>query len=166
MLVTAYELILKNLIDPLEDHLIEHRAKELEENFGTLQRTSLMYDFFKKLQNFCTEIAAKNPAIVFNSQDFTSFSENVLSLILTRDYLNIEESEIWEKIVEWGVAKLDNNNIRMIEALYWRDQNFNAFKESIERFLHSIRFFTISSVDFYHKVKPFKDKINTRPNTR
>ncbi|KAG9302999.1 hypothetical protein G9A89_006216 [Geosiphon pyriformis] len=153
-LVTADELILENLIDYLEDYLIEHRAKELEENFATLQKTSFMHDSFKKLQNFCIEIAVTNPTIVFNSQDFTSLSEKALSSILTRDDLDIEESEIWEKIVEWGVAKLDND-IRMKKVLCWTDENFNAFKESIERLLPSIRFFNISSVDFYHKVKPF-----------
>ncbi|KAG9295544.1 hypothetical protein G9A89_004611 [Geosiphon pyriformis] len=154
LLVIADELILENIIDHLEDYLIEHHAKELEENFATLQRTSFMHDSFKKLQNFCAEIAANNPAIVFNSQDFTSLSENVLSSILTRDDLNIEESEIWQKIVEWGVAKLDNN-IQLEKVLNWTDENFNAFKESIERLLPLIRFFNISSVDFYHKVKPF-----------
>ncbi|KAG9304778.1 hypothetical protein G9A89_016808 [Geosiphon pyriformis] len=65
-----------------------------------------------------------------------------------------KESEIWEKIVEWGVAKLDNN-IQMKNVLYWTDENFNAFKESIGRLLPLIRFFNIYSVDFYHKVKPF-----------
>ncbi|KAG9301909.1 hypothetical protein G9A89_004589 [Geosiphon pyriformis] len=154
LLVTADELILENLIEHLEAYLIEHHVKELEENFAILQKTSFMHDSFKKLQNFCTEIAANNPAIVFNSQDFTSLNENALSSILTRDDLNIEESEIWEKIVEWGVAKLDNN-IQTKNALYWTDENFNAFKESIERLLPLIRFFNISSVNFYHKVKPF-----------
>ncbi|KAG9302967.1 hypothetical protein G9A89_022384 [Geosiphon pyriformis] len=154
LLVTANELILENLIDLLEDYLIQHYAKELEKNFITLQNILFMHDSFKKLQEFCTEIAANNPAIVFNSQDFTSLSENVLSSILTRNDLNINESEIWEKIVEWGVAKLDNN-IQMKNVLYWTDENFNAFKESIERLLPLIRFFNISSVDFYHKVKPF-----------
>ncbi|KAG9285138.1 hypothetical protein G9A89_008485 [Geosiphon pyriformis] len=102
-------------------------------------------------------LAARSPyfcSIVFNSEDFTSLTENALSLILTRDDLNIEESEIWEKIVEWGVAKLDNN-IQTKNVLYWTDENFHAFKESIERLLPLIRFFNISSVDFYHKVKPF-----------
>ncbi|KAG9292660.1 hypothetical protein G9A89_003411 [Geosiphon pyriformis] len=49
VLVTADELILENIIDHLEDYLIENRAKELEENFATLQKTSFMYDSFKKL---------------------------------------------------------------------------------------------------------------------
>ncbi|KAG9305269.1 hypothetical protein G9A89_003353 [Geosiphon pyriformis] len=154
LLVIADELILVKFIDHLEDYLIEHHAKELEENFATLQRTSFKHDSFKNLQNFCAEIAANNPAIVFNSQDFTSLSENVLSSVLTRDDLNIEESEIWQKIIEWGVAKLENN-IQTKNVLYWTDENFNAFKESIERLLPLIRFFNISSVDFYHKVKPF-----------
>ncbi|KAG9299150.1 hypothetical protein G9A89_002521 [Geosiphon pyriformis] len=154
LLVTADELILENIIDHLEDYLIENRAKELEENFATLQKTSFMHDSFKKLQKFCTEIAAENPTIVFNSQDFTSLSENALFSILTQDEINIEKSEIWEKIVEWGVAKFDSD-IHTKNVLYWTDENFNAFKESIERLLPLIRFFNISSVDFYHKVKPF-----------
>ncbi|KAG9295293.1 hypothetical protein G9A89_021224, partial [Geosiphon pyriformis] len=144
LLVTADELILENLIDPLEDYLIKHHAKELEKNFATLQKTSFMHDSFKKLQKFCTEIAANNPAIVFNSQDFTSLSENALSSILKRDDLNIEESEIWEKIVEWGAAKLDNN-IQMKNVFNWTDEKFNTIKESIERLLPLIRFFNISS---------------------
>ncbi|KAG9293260.1 hypothetical protein G9A89_010631 [Geosiphon pyriformis] len=153
LLVTADELILENLIDHLEDYLIEYNAEELEENIDTLQNTSFMHDSFKKLQNLCTEITAKHQAIVVN-QDLTSLSERALSSILTRDYLNIEESKIWEKIVEWGVAKLDPN-IQLKKVLYWTDENFNTFKESIERLLPLIRFFNISSVDFYHKVKPF-----------
>ncbi|KAG9295532.1 hypothetical protein G9A89_016630, partial [Geosiphon pyriformis] len=87
-----------------------------------------MHDSFKKLQKFCTDIAANNPAIVFNSQDFTSLSENALVSILTQDKINIKESEIWEKIVKWGVAKLDSN-IQTKNVLYWTDENFNAFKE-------------------------------------
>ncbi|KAG9294776.1 hypothetical protein G9A89_004051 [Geosiphon pyriformis] len=106
LLIIADELILENFIEHLEDYLIEHRAKELEENFATLHKTSFIHDSFKKLQNFCTEIAANNPAIVFNSQDFTSLSENALSSILTRNHLNIEESEIWEKIVNWEICNL------------------------------------------------------------
>ncbi|KAG9301466.1 hypothetical protein G9A89_018138 [Geosiphon pyriformis] len=74
LLVTADELILEKIIDLLEDYLIEHHAKELEENFATLQKTSFMHDSFKKLQNFCTEIIVNNSAIVFNSQDFNSLN--------------------------------------------------------------------------------------------
>ncbi|KAG9288260.1 hypothetical protein G9A89_021291 [Geosiphon pyriformis] len=164
LLVIADELILENFIDPLEEYLIEHHAKELEENFATLQKTSFMHDSFKNLQNFCTEIAANNPAIVFNSQDFTSLNENSLSSILNRDDLNIEESEIWEKIVEWGVAKLDNN-VQMKNVFDWKDENFNAFKESIERLLLLIRFFNISSVDFYYKsvdAQPLRSNVNSK----
>ncbi|KAG9298593.1 hypothetical protein G9A89_006582 [Geosiphon pyriformis] len=149
LLATTDELILENIIDHLEDYLIKHRAKELEENFATLQKISFMHDSFKKLQKFCTEIAPKNPAIVFNLQDLTFLSENALFSILTRDDLNIEKSKIWEKILEWGVAKV-NKNIQK-KVLYWIDDNFNAFMESIERLLPLIRFFNISSVDFYHK---------------
>ncbi|KAG9293401.1 hypothetical protein G9A89_006686 [Geosiphon pyriformis] len=138
LLIAADELILENIIDPLEDYLIGHHLKELQENFVTWQKTSFMHDSFKNLQILCTVIMANNPAIAFNSQDFTS----------------LKESRIWEKIVEWGVAKLDDN-IQTKKVLDWTDENFNAFKESILRLLPLIRFFNISSVDYYYKVIPF-----------
>ncbi|KAG9300155.1 hypothetical protein G9A89_010565 [Geosiphon pyriformis] len=154
LLIVADELVLEQLIDHLEDYLIEYHAKELEENFITVHERSLMHHSFKKLQNFCTEIAVKNPAAVFNSKDFTSLNKNALSSILSLDHLNMEESEIWGKIVEWGLAKL-SNPIQLEQVLNWTDENFEAFKESIEELLPLIQFFNISSVDFYYKVKPF-----------
>ncbi|KAG9300219.1 hypothetical protein G9A89_002665 [Geosiphon pyriformis] len=154
LLIAADELLLENLINHLEDYLIEHYAKELKENFASLHETSFMHNSFKKLQEFCTQIAAKSPTIIFRSQDFTSLNKNFLSSILSRDDLMMEEIEIWKKIVGWAAAKLDNN-IKVEEIVNWTDENYDTFKESIEELLPLIRFFHISSVDFYHKVKPF-----------
>ncbi|KAG9290157.1 hypothetical protein G9A89_010463 [Geosiphon pyriformis] len=144
LLIAADELILKKLIDHLKDYLIEHYAKELEETFATFHETSFIHNSFKKLQKFCTEIAVNNPAAVFNSQDFISLNKNALCSILSQDDLNIEESKIWEKIIEWGVAKL-SNDIQLEKVLNWTDENFEAFKESIGELLPLIRFFNISS---------------------
>ncbi|KAG9290980.1 hypothetical protein G9A89_000135 [Geosiphon pyriformis] len=154
LLIAADELILKNLIDYLEEYLIENHTKELEENFASLHETSFTHDSFKKLQEFCSQIAATNPTLIFKSQDFTSLNKSFLSSILSRDDFKMDESEIWEKVVEWGVAKL-GNNIKPEEIVKWTDENFDIFKESIKELLPLIRFFHISSVDFYNKVKPF-----------
>ncbi|KAG9285286.1 hypothetical protein G9A89_001420 [Geosiphon pyriformis] len=154
LLIATDELILEKLINHLEDYLIEHHAKELEENFATFHETFFIHHSFKKLQKFCTEIAVNNPAAVFNSQDFTSLNKNAPCSILSRDDLNMDESEILEKIIEWGVAKL-SNGIQLEKVLNWTDENFEAFKESIGELLPLIRFFNISSVDYYYKVKPF-----------
>ncbi|KAG9300488.1 hypothetical protein G9A89_010114 [Geosiphon pyriformis] len=118
LLIATDELILEKLTDHLEDYLIEHHAKELEENFVTFHETSFIHHSFKKLQKFCTEIAVKNPSAVFNSQDFTSLNKYALCSILSRDDLNMEESKIWEKIIEWGVAKL-SNGIQLEKVLNW-----------------------------------------------
>ncbi|KAG9300185.1 hypothetical protein G9A89_002631 [Geosiphon pyriformis] len=146
--VAAEELILEKLINHLEDYLIEHHAKELKENFLTLRETSYKYPSFKKLQNFFTEIAVKNSAAIFNSRDFTSLDKSVLVSFLQGDLFDLREAEIWEKVVEWGVAKLANK-IDIKEISNWTDENFEVFKEIIEEFLPLIRFFHISSVDFY-----------------
>ncbi|KAG9306428.1 hypothetical protein G9A89_003538 [Geosiphon pyriformis] len=155
LIVAAEELILEKLINHLEDYLIEHHAKELKENFLTLRETSYKYPSFKKLQDFFTEIAVRNPAAIFNSQDFTSLDQCALVSFLQRDLFDLQEAEIWEKVVEWGAAKLANN-IDIKEISNWTDENFEAFNGIIEEFLPFIRFFHISSVDFYYKVKPFE----------
>src|SRR5438270_10623021 len=37
----------------------------------------------------------------------------------------------------------------------WKDDYFETLKNTLQEFLPLIRFYHISSVDFYHKVKPF-----------
>ncbi|KAG9306461.1 hypothetical protein G9A89_003571 [Geosiphon pyriformis] len=154
LLVAADELIMEDLISHLEDYLIKQHEEELKENFFTLRETSNRHESFKKLQDFFTNITARNPAAIFNSKEFTNLNKSALASILCRDDLNLEESQIWEKIIEWGVAK-SGSNIKAEEILNWTNENFEAFKESIEELLPLIRFFHISSTVFYHKVKPF-----------
>ncbi|KAG9306432.1 hypothetical protein G9A89_003542 [Geosiphon pyriformis] len=137
LLVAAEELILEDLISHLEDYLIKQHEEELKENFLTSHETSYKHPSFKKLQAFFTEIAAINPAVIFNSQDFTSLDQNVLTSILARDDLNMKESEIWEKIMEWGVDTL-GNNIQIEDVLNWTDENIDGFKESIGELLSLI----------------------------
>ncbi|KAG9300188.1 hypothetical protein G9A89_002634 [Geosiphon pyriformis] len=154
LLVAADELIMEDLISHLEDYLIEQYEEEMKENFFTLRETSNRHGSFKKLQNFFTDITARNPAAIFNSKEFTTLNKSALASVLCRDDLNLEESQIWEKIIEWGVAK-SGSNIKAEEILNWTNENFEAFKGSIEELLPLIRFFHISSAVFYHKVKPF-----------
>ncbi|KAG9306455.1 hypothetical protein G9A89_003565 [Geosiphon pyriformis] len=154
LLVAADVLIMEDLISHLEDYLIKQHEEELKENFFTLRETSNRHGSFKKLQDFFTDIPARNPAAIFNSKEFTTLNKIALASILCRDDLNLEESQIWEKIIEWGVAK-SGSNIKAEELLNWTNENFEAFKGSIEELLPLIRFFHISSAVFYHKVKPF-----------
>ncbi|RIB02137.1 hypothetical protein C2G38_2228663 [Gigaspora rosea] len=42
---------------------------------------------------------------IFDSDEFTSIQENALITLLNRDDLQIEESEIWDKVIQWGKAK-------------------------------------------------------------
>ncbi|KAG9305716.1 hypothetical protein G9A89_005114 [Geosiphon pyriformis] len=51
LLIAADELILEKLIDHLEDYLIEHYAKELEENFATFHEKSFIHHSFKSYKS-------------------------------------------------------------------------------------------------------------------
>ncbi|CAB5384138.1 unnamed protein product [Rhizophagus irregularis] len=50
----------------------------------------------------------KNARILFEAKDFNSVSENVLVSVLQRDDLGLQEVEIWNKVIQWGIANTSN----------------------------------------------------------
>src|SRR5579863_1019352 len=104
-LVTADELILEDLIDYLQAYLIENHSDDLKQNFASLHRIVFEHDSFTKLQDFCTTFAASNPEEIFKSNDFHSLKESLLLSILKRDDLNMPETEIFEHVIQWGIAQ-------------------------------------------------------------
>ncbi|KAG9306458.1 hypothetical protein G9A89_003568 [Geosiphon pyriformis] len=126
LLVAADELIMEDLISHLEDYLIKQHEEELKENFFTLRETSNRHESFK----------------------------NALASILCRDDLNLEEFQIWEKIIEWGVAK-SGSNIKAEEILNWTIEELLP----LIRFFHILSFTSLYSSGSHHKsvdAQPFR----------
>ncbi|RIB15077.1 hypothetical protein C2G38_2193278 [Gigaspora rosea] len=87
----------------------------------------------------------KHPNLVFDSDDFSSVRENALVILLKRDNLQIDESEIWDK-------------------------NFLDLKTTLGKYIPLIRYFQIPEEKIVAKVKPYQqilglnlwDDISTR----
>ena len=95
----------------------------------------------------------KSPEKVFKSQDFTSCPEKTLVSLLKRDDLQMKEIEIWEYVLKWGLEK---NPKLLPDPMTWSDDDFKLIENTLQHCLPLIRFFSISSEDFFQKVHSYK----------
>ncbi|RGB40696.1 hypothetical protein C1646_687269 [Rhizophagus diaphanus] len=100
---------------------------------------------------------AKFPEKIFKSLDFDSLSEKSLISLVKRDDLQMREIEIWECILKWGLKK---NTTLFSDPTAWSDDDFKMMKNTLRGILPFIRFYSLSSEDFFQKVRPYKKLLN------
>src|SRR5205823_6340335 len=89
-----FPIILKLVVFFQED-LIENKSEWIEQHFELTHRPSFQSNSLLGLQKFCTDIMAKSPEKVFKSIDFISLPEKFLVLLIKRDDLQMNETEVW-----------------------------------------------------------------------
>jgi hypothetical protein len=143
IMITSNEYRLNHLVKQAEDFFIKHRQLLRNDPVGILQLV-FNHKTLNKIQEFCLETICSEPGILFNSDDFINLPASILEVILRRNDLNLIEIEVWENLIQWSSAqeKTLSNEI---------DQ------ETFNKFTPLIRFYDISSSDYFTKVKPFKE---------
>ncbi|RIB05833.1 hypothetical protein C2G38_2047289 [Gigaspora rosea] len=144
---------LKELIKHIQLFLLENNASWLRLNFSDIYQISLMDDNLKNLQQFCAYIIAKQPSIIFDSEEFLTLTENILIFILKLDNLQMDEGKIWDYTINWGIAQ---NPYLPPNPDQWSDEHFLALKSSLQNCLPLIRYFQISGEDIFEKVRPYQ----------
>ncbi|EXX70396.1 uncharacterized protein OCT59_011334 [Rhizophagus irregularis] len=157
VLIGADELLLHELVDYLQKYLIENKTEWMEQHFEFIHRTSFQSNNFLELQEFCTDFMAKSPEKIFKSFDFTSLPEKSLISLIKRDDLQMKEIEIWEHVLKWGLAQ---NQTLIPDPDTWTDDDFKMMENTLQSCLPLIRFFSLSSKEFLHKVSPYKKLLN------
>ncbi|EXX56543.1 hypothetical protein RirG_215220 [Rhizophagus irregularis DAOM 197198w] len=153
ILSAADALHLKELADDLQEYLIEDKCEWMERHFELTHRTSFQSNSLSRLQKFCTDLMAKSPKKVFKSFDFTSLPEKSLVQLIRRDDLQMKEVEIWEYVLKWGLEK---NHTLLPDPKTWSDNDFQRMKNTLQHYLPSIRFFSLSSDELVQKIDPYK----------
>jgi hypothetical protein len=152
-LVAADELGLDKLIEHIQEYLVKNEEYLHKDPVGTLQ-IIYQHEPFASLKDYCLEIISEEPKILFSSQKFSSLEKPIITMVLQRDDLNMEEIDIWESILRWlfvhylKVGKDDST---------WSSKDLTSVKQTIEEYIPLIRFYDISKEDFYLKVYPYKD---------
>ncbi|RIB00304.1 hypothetical protein C2G38_2060755 [Gigaspora rosea] len=142
------------LVDHFQHILIDNSASWLRLNFSRVYQISFQNENFIGLQKFCNDIIAKHPRIIFDSNEFNNLQENALISLLKNDDLQMNESEIWDKVILWGKSKTPNLPPKFKE---WTDDNFKSLKTTLHNCLPHIRYFQISGEDVIKKIKPYRN---------
>ncbi|RIB11630.1 hypothetical protein C2G38_2042515 [Gigaspora rosea] len=152
LLITFSEFGLEELIKHTQLFLIENNDSWLRLNFSRVFQTSFK-DNLKDLQQFYLNIISKHPNIIFDSDGFLTLSENILIFILNLDNLQMDEVEIWDYVIKWGIAQ---NPTLPSDLDQWSNEEFLALKNSLQSCLPLIRYFQISGDDVCDKIRPYR----------
>src|SRR6266511_1673119 len=153
LLEACDELDISELIEDLQNYLIVEKKEWIEQNLVYIHKISSHHQLFNVLHNYCSEIINKNPEPFLKSNDFTTIEKSMLMVILKRDNLKLEEIDIWDYVIKWGIEQ--NEELKK-DISKWKKEDFIKLKNIIKDFIPFIRFNQITSNDFSHKILPFK----------
>ncbi|RHZ86547.1 hypothetical protein Glove_50g114 [Diversispora epigaea] len=153
LMLATNEFELDELTNKLETLLIDTKASWLKTYFSHVYHTIFNENNFKKLENYCNDIIAKHPSLIFENSDFISLPVSALVSLLKRDDLQMEEVKIWDYVVKWGIAQ---NSTLPTNLEEWSKENFLTLKITLQQCLPLIRYFHISNTEIIDKVNPYK----------
>ncbi|GBC05340.1 hypothetical protein RclHR1_06180025 [Rhizophagus clarus] len=153
ILVTASELNLQELVTSLQLFLIENESKWMEINFNLIYQISFENNSFLEFQKYCTDLISKEPEKIFKSPNFSSIPEKLLVLLIQSDKLKMDEVQIWEHVLKWGLAQ---NPELPSESTNFLREDFNVLKNRLHQCVPYIRFYNLTSEEFSDKVLPYK----------
>ncbi|EXX52111.1 uncharacterized protein OCT59_021265 [Rhizophagus irregularis] len=153
IMIAANELSLHELIPYLESFLIENKANWVEENFDLIYETSFENNSFSKLQKYCKDLVSKEPSKIFNSPNFSSIPENLLITLVQNNNLQMNEIQVWEHVIKWGLAQ---NPELPSDPISFSKNDFNILRNTLQQCISYIRFHNLGSREFLKEVKPYK----------
>ncbi|EXX56251.1 uncharacterized protein OCT59_003178 [Rhizophagus irregularis] len=154
LFIAADNLKLIDMVDYLQKFFIENKSYWIENNLIGVYQTTLNHESRKKLQTYCEGIIEKDPELIFISDLFHTLKKTILLNLIKRDDISLPEFEIWYYLVTW-VHEQEPPIDRDLQK--WDSSDTIKFKERIGDFVPYIRFFAITSEDYYICVRPYKD---------
>src|SRR5206468_4207291 len=88
--------------------------------------------------------------------DFKDIEKTFLVSLLEKDNLKLEEIDIWNCVIQWGIGQIENLEEEDISE--WSDDDFENLRNVLKDIFPLIRFDQISLSDFHDKLIPY-DKI-------
>ncbi|CAG8536058.1 12156_t:CDS:2 [Acaulospora colombiana] len=159
LLSAAEKLCLRELVSYLQQHLLDHHTEWLKRHFKSVRRASFRNDAFQDLQRYCTDMMLNNPDIAFRAIDFRKITEQALVSLLERNDFRMEEVQIWENVIDWGIAQ---NPALSSDPSNWSAENYNELRSSLQRFLPLIRFQEMTCQQFFEKVQPLSKLLDPK----
>ncbi|RHZ75515.1 hypothetical protein Glove_213g99 [Diversispora epigaea] len=89
--------------------------------------------------------------LFFDADDFTSLEESALVSLLKRNDLQMEEVNIWDYVIKWGIAHTSTLPTNLDD---WTKENFLTLKTTLQQCLPHIRYQVLKSFDYRITQKP------------
>src|SRR5436190_21206104 len=140
ILKAADELCISELVEHIQEFLL-YNPELILTNLVLIHRFVTEYEHFIELQTFCLNTINQDPAIFFETKDFITIEQNTLLFILKANNLIMKEIDIWNKIVEWGIAQ---NPILSHNIDTWTSEQFSIFRHIVQPFINFVKFALIS----------------------
>ncbi|CAB4444538.1 unnamed protein product [Rhizophagus irregularis] len=157
-LLTVVQIFdIQPLLICIKENLIKHKSDFLRQNPVEILENTYQHELLSELNNDCLEYICDNPEILFNSENFVSLKAPIMELLLKRDDLLSDEIDIWNNLLKWGLAQ--HSNISQ-DVTKWNKEQITMMERTLHRFIPLIRFYDISSEDFFYKVLPYKELLS------
>lgn len=154
LLVAVDELILEELTYPLQDYILQHKLKWIQDNILFVLNTVIERKVYSKLRSHCLSIVCPNPIKYFESKEFIKLDETTMVSLLSRDDLCMEEEKIWDYLIKWGIK--NTPNLKSTDVSKWNLKDFNELERTLQRCIPLIRYWQLSPEVFNNKVRPFE----------
>ncbi|CAG8766133.1 16252_t:CDS:1, partial [Gigaspora margarita] len=149
--ISADEIELLELCKQIKKHLLEtESAWKFPKDFITLCQHNVI-----DLYNVAIYLVCKNPKVVFESKEFLELGEDHLISLLKSDDLRLDEIEIWDYLVKWGIK--NSNYILTGDLTNWNPTDFVELEKTIHNCIPHIRFSQMS----LHELRSIKIKYKT-----
>ncbi|RGB35299.1 hypothetical protein C1646_814818 [Rhizophagus diaphanus] len=153
-MIASNECMLIKLTQLAEDFIINNQQQLLQNNPVGILQIIYCREQLVKVQDYYLDKICSEPKILFNSDKFNQLPAPLLEIILKRNDLKLDEIEIWENLIKWGLAQEQALNEKTTE---WNQDDINILKRILYRFIPLIRFYDISTKDYFNKVKPYEE---------
>jgi hypothetical protein len=154
LLIASDELGLNKLTKYTQEFLIKHQNEFLKNDSIEILKLIYQYGTFIELWNFSLDALFEEPAIIFESPEFFKLSEPLLETLLKRDDLLLDETIIWNHIIDWGLAHDETINK---DVSKWTQNDFVTMEKILHKFIPLIRFYDMTSEEFYKSVIPYRN---------
>src|SRR6266498_4375354 len=150
LLLPSDDLGLQPLVTYIQEILFKNHHNFIIKNIIETIELTYQKKSLDKLWDFCLQQICDNPKDLFNSTKFLSFNPSILEIILKRDdfYIDDEITEItiWENLLKWTRGQ---DPVIQQDINKWNKNEFTVMERRLSRFIPSIRFYHITSEDFF-----------------
>ncbi|PKY53581.1 hypothetical protein RhiirA4_447662 [Rhizophagus irregularis] len=156
LLIASDELLLEELVEYLQEYLIQQQKNWVQQNSVFILNKFASY---KKLQDYCLESACEDSQPFITSKNSLLLDKDILYSILERNDLQIKEIDAWNYLIKWGIEQTPGLESENNDVSKWTNENYKNLEKTLRQFIPLIRFTEISPIDFFDKVRPYKDII-------